>query len=155
MRQDLQIDAGLIHLTDAQCAKIVEPLNDVVTRARTRAELPDLRVLIMFFERDDVGLLCHSCPPIYASRAPPLVRWSTASGALPAEYSGSALVVDSFPIFRRDRRQRPTRSVGARDLSYKRLTLHLEGAKSSNPLCCSGESSKPHRQILETHGGYA
>jgi hypothetical protein len=27
---------------------------------------------------------------------------STASGALPAEYSGSALVVDSFPIFRRD-----------------------------------------------------
>src|SRR5215472_3153597 len=104
MREDLQIDAGLIHLADAQCAEIVEPLDDLATRTRTRAELLDLSVLVMFFERDDVGLLCHSCPPSHASRAQPLVVRSTASGALPAEYSGSALVVDSFPIFRRDQK---------------------------------------------------
>ena len=101
MRQDLQIDAGLIHLADAQCAKIIEPLNDVATRARTGAKLPDLRVLVMFFERDDVRLLCHSCLPSMP-RALPLVVRSTACGALRAEYSGSMLIVDSFPISRRD-----------------------------------------------------
>ena len=68
MRQDLQIDAGLIHLADAQLAEIIEPLNDIATRARTRTELLDLRVLVMFFKRDDVGLLCHSCPPSVRGR---------------------------------------------------------------------------------------
>src|SRR5262245_36455523 len=67
MRQDLQIDAGLTHLADAQRAEIIEPLNDIATRARARTELLDLRVLVMLFERDDVGLLCHSCPPSYVS----------------------------------------------------------------------------------------
>jgi hypothetical protein len=27
MRQDLQIDAGLVHLTDAQRAEVIEPLD--------------------------------------------------------------------------------------------------------------------------------
>ena len=67
MRQDLQIDAGLIHLADAQRAEIIEPLNDIGTRARTRTELLDLRVLVMFLERNDVGLLCHPCPPSQCS----------------------------------------------------------------------------------------
>src|SRR5262245_6095152 len=67
MRQDLQIDASLIHLADAQRAEIIEPLNDIAARARARTELLDLRVLVMLFERDDVGLLCHSCSPSYAS----------------------------------------------------------------------------------------
>jgi hypothetical protein len=67
VRQDLQIDASLIHLADAQRAEIIEPLDDVGTRAGTRTELLDLRVLVMFFERDDVGLLCHFYPPSYAS----------------------------------------------------------------------------------------
>ena len=46
MRQDLQIDAGLIHLADAQRAEIIKPLNDVATRTRTRTKLLDLRVLV-------------------------------------------------------------------------------------------------------------
>src|ERR1700730_15311940 len=66
MRQDLEIDAGLVHLADAQRAEIVEPLDDIATRAGTAAELPDLGVLVMLFERDDVGLLCHFCSPTYA-----------------------------------------------------------------------------------------
>src|SRR5215469_1395016 len=78
MRQDLQIDAGLIHLADAQCAEIVKPLNDLATRAWTRAELFDLRVLVMFFERDDVRLLCHSRVPSYRLRAALLVAQSPA-----------------------------------------------------------------------------
>src|SRR5215831_7414437 len=119
MGQDLQIDAGLIHLADAQCAEIVEPLDDVATRTRTRAQLLDLRVLVMFFERDDVGLLCHSCPPSYTARAPPLVVRSTASGSLPAEYSGSALVLDRFPIFRRDQKAEGQRARHADDSSGK------------------------------------
>src|SRR5271157_6243881 len=70
MRQDLQIDAGLVHLADAQRAEIVETLDDITTRAGTAAELLDLGVLVMLFERDDVGPLCHFCPPSYAWRAP-------------------------------------------------------------------------------------
>ena len=66
MRQDLQIDAGLVHLADAQGAEIVEPLDDLATGTWTRAERLDLGVLVMFFERDDVGLVCHSCPSFYA-----------------------------------------------------------------------------------------
>ena len=84
MRQDLQIDAGLIHLADAQLAEIIEPLNDIATRARTRTELLDLRVLVMFFKRDDVGLLCHSCPLSYASR-----QRCLSGQRLPARASGS------------------------------------------------------------------
>ena len=42
MLQDLQIDAGLVHLADAQRAEIVEPLDDIATRAGTAAELFDL-----------------------------------------------------------------------------------------------------------------
>jgi len=70
MRQDLEIDAGLVHLADAQRAEIVEPLDDLATRAGTAAELLDLGVLVMLFERDDVGLLCHFCSPSYAWCAP-------------------------------------------------------------------------------------
>jgi hypothetical protein len=44
MRQDLQIDAGLVHLTDAQFAEVVEPFDDITTRAGTAAELLDLGV---------------------------------------------------------------------------------------------------------------
>src|SRR5882724_9803385 len=61
MRQDLQIDARLVHLADAQRAKIVEPLDDISTRARTAAELLHLGILVVLFERDDVAFLCHSC----------------------------------------------------------------------------------------------
>src|SRR5260221_8355868 len=66
MHQALKIDAGLVHLADAQRAEIVEPLDDLATRAGTAAELLDLGVLVMLFERDDVGLLCHFCSPSYA-----------------------------------------------------------------------------------------
>jgi hypothetical protein len=60
MRQDLQIDAGLVHLADAQRAEIIEPFDDIATRAGTAAQLFDLGVLVMLFERDDIRLLCHS-----------------------------------------------------------------------------------------------
>ena len=39
MRQGLQIDAGVVHLADAQRAEIVEPLEDITTRAGTVAEV--------------------------------------------------------------------------------------------------------------------
>ena len=69
VRQHLQIDAGLVHLADAQRAEIVEPLDDIATGAGTAAELLDLGVQVMLFERDDVGLLCHSCLPRILARA--------------------------------------------------------------------------------------
>ncbi len=74
MRQDLQIDAGLIHLADAQRAEIVEPLDDITTSPGTAAELLDLGVEVMLFERDDVGLLCHFCPPSLCLARAGLVR---------------------------------------------------------------------------------
>jgi hypothetical protein len=73
MRQDLQIDAGLVHLADAQRAEIVEPFDDITTSAGAAAELLDLGVLVMPFERDDVGLLCYFCPPsLCLARAGPV-----------------------------------------------------------------------------------
>src|SRR5215472_11963251 len=72
MRQDLQIDAGLIHLANAQRAEIVEPLDDLATRPGTPGERLDLRVLVMFFERNNVGLLCHSSPPSIPASSRPI-----------------------------------------------------------------------------------
>ncbi|MBV8399540.1 MAG: hypothetical protein JOZ17_12480 [Acetobacteraceae bacterium] len=74
MRQDLQIDAGLVHLADAERPEIIEPLDDFTTSAGTAAELLDLGVQVMLFERDDVGLLCHSCPPSLCLARAGLVR---------------------------------------------------------------------------------
>src|SRR6202047_1120420 len=68
MRQDLKIDAGLPPPGDARRAEIVEPLDDLATRAGTAAQLLQLGVLVMLFERDDVGLCRHSYPPL---RLPP------------------------------------------------------------------------------------
>src|SRR5258708_30277052 len=78
--KQLHVDAGHIHLADAQRAEIIKPLDDVGTRAGTRTELLDLRVLVMFFERDDVGFLCHFYPPSDDS-APALLVVSTPGSA--------------------------------------------------------------------------
>src|SRR5262245_52078492 len=98
MRQDLQIDAGLIHLADAQRAEIIEPLDDIATRAGTSAELLDLVVLVVLFERDDVWLLCHSCSPSLCL-VPASLDGSTAASA---SCSVSAIVIFASSIGRRE-----------------------------------------------------
>ncbi len=65
VREHLQVDAGRVHFFQTQIAKIVEPADDV--RPGTGAAvLPDLRIEVMLFERNDGGLVCHRFPPPFA-----------------------------------------------------------------------------------------
>ena len=60
MRQHLEVDAGFVHLLEAQGAEIVEPLLDAARRtagARPAGVPLYLGVLIMLFERNDVGFV--------------------------------------------------------------------------------------------------
>ena len=65
MRQHLNIDAGLVHLLDAQLAEVAEPLGNA--RRRTGARIGGrvkrlhLGVQVMLFEGDDERLLGHEC----------------------------------------------------------------------------------------------
>ena len=59
MRENLQVDAGLVHLFEPQGADVVETLGDA-----TAPMLLQLAILVMFFERDDMGFGRHYCPSL-------------------------------------------------------------------------------------------
>ena len=59
VRENLQVDAGLVHLFEPQGADIVETLGDAAA-----AMLLQLAILVMFFERDDVRFGRHYCPSL-------------------------------------------------------------------------------------------
>ena len=59
MRENLQVDAGLIHLFEPQGPDVVETLGDAAAPM-----LLQLAILVMFFERDDVGFGRHYCPSL-------------------------------------------------------------------------------------------
>ena len=63
MRQDLQVDAGLVHLPEAQRADVFEALGDAAAGV-----LPQLGVLVMLFQCDDVGFGRHCRPPLASWR---------------------------------------------------------------------------------------
>lgn len=109
MRQDLQIDAGLVHLADAQRAEIVEPFDDIATRAGTAAELLDLGVLVMLFERDNVGLLGHFClPPMPGARRLGSPNRAKVKPFGPTRHSIRALAGSDGAAARRRRLKLPT-----------------------------------------------
>ena len=62
VRQDLQIDARLVHFPQSQLADIVETLDDPWRIGPVQSgDVPlHLRVEIMLLQRDDVGFRCHS-----------------------------------------------------------------------------------------------
>src|SRR6516162_7254386 len=59
MRENLQVDAGLVHLFEPQGTDVVETLGDAAVPM-----LLQLAVLVMFFERDDMGFERHYCPSL-------------------------------------------------------------------------------------------
>ena len=69
MRQYLHVDPGLVHLSEAQFADIVEALDDARRMGRLLADRMSLhlRVEVMLLQRDDEGFRRHSlllaCPP--------------------------------------------------------------------------------------------
>ena len=65
VRQHLHIDAGLVHLSEAQFADIVEPLDDPrrIGRLLTDGVTLHLGVEVMLFQGDDVGFGRHCAPP--------------------------------------------------------------------------------------------
>ncbi len=67
MRQDLQVDAGFVHLLEAQRAQIVEPLDNVAAGAGA-AEPLHLGIEVMFFQSDDIGFCRHLRPPLVGSQ---------------------------------------------------------------------------------------
>jgi hypothetical protein len=73
MRQYLKVDAAFVHLPEAKGAEIGQPFLEAAcatggAEAGTAGEPPQLGILVVLFERDDVGLrFCHCCPPLLIS----------------------------------------------------------------------------------------
>ena len=72
MRQNLQVDAGGIHLGDPPLTDIVEAFGDPrrVLRVGSGVELLNLGVEIVLLERDNVRLCRHSLLPVACHELP-------------------------------------------------------------------------------------
>ena len=68
MREHLHVDAGLVHLAQAQFADIVEPFDQPrrALHVHPGKVLFDLRVEVMLFQGDDVRFRRHCCVPLAA-----------------------------------------------------------------------------------------